>query len=68
LSPTDIAYRVAFNEAVAKADRLNADIGIARNIFNGYDTFVLPRPENRRGHELRCEVVRPGTPRMPVDG
>ena len=31
--------------------------------FGGYSVFALPNPENRRGHELRCEVVRPGSPR-----
>lgn len=56
-----MTYDRAFLEAVDKANRLGMDIGLARDAF-GYSTFLLPRPENRCGHELRCEVIRPGTP------
>lgn len=36
------------------------DVGIERNeLFGTWRAFFLPRPENRSGHELRCEVVRP---------
>jgi hypothetical protein len=24
-----------------------------------FHVFMLPRPENRQGHELRCEVIDP---------
>lgn len=56
-------YEEAFNEAVETANRLNMDVGLMRNGFGGWSTFLLPRPENRRGEELRCQVVTPGTPR-----
>jgi hypothetical protein len=55
-------YEEAFNEAVETANRLNMDVGLMRNAF-GWSTFLLPRPENRMGAELRCQVVTPGTPR-----
>ena len=58
-----LSYDEAFVKAVAQADRLNMDVGIERDALNGgYTTLLLPRPENRRGHELRCQVVTPGTP------
>ena len=56
-------YCEAFNEAVETADRLGMDVGLMRNAFGGWSIFLLPRPENRRGEELRCQVVTPGTPR-----
>ena len=58
-----LSYDEAFVQAVAQADRLNMDVGIERDALNGgYRTFLLPRPENRYGYELRCEVVKPRTP------
>lgn len=51
-------YDRAFIEAVDKANRIGMDVGIARDAF-GYSTFLLPRPENRCGRDLRCEVIRP---------
>jgi hypothetical protein len=59
-------YAEAFNEAVEMANRLNMDVGLMRNAFGGWSTFLLPRPENRRGSELRCQVVMPGTPRTNI--
>ena len=62
-------YRDAFNYAVEWADKRNADCGIEkvkcpfarREMFN---VHFLPKPQNRYGFELRCQVVRPGEPRM----
>jgi hypothetical protein len=56
-------YEEAFNEAVEKANRLNMDVGLMRDAFGGWSTFLLPHPKNRFGMELRCQVVTPGTPR-----
>jgi len=65
----DTAYIEAFNRAVDQANRLQMDVGILRNkLFNTYDVFLLPKPANRSGHELRAEVVRPGTPKMQLRG
>lgn len=62
-------YDDVFNEAIDKANLTGMDVGITRDIFGGWSTFLLPRPENRRGKELRCQVVKPGTPRSaPVKG
>ncbi len=60
-------YEEAFNQAVEMANRLNMDVGITQNAFDGWSSFLLPLPENRRGGELRCQVVTPGTPRMTSD-
>ena len=55
-------YEEAFNQAVEMANRLNMDVGLMRNALGGWSIFLLPLPENRRGGELRCQVVTPGTP------
>ena len=52
-------YKTAVAEAQAKADQFGVEYGIAKNMFGGYSVFRLPQPENRSGHELRCQVVRP---------
>jgi len=52
-------------EAVLLARLLKHDVGIWReNEFgkDGYNIRSLPRPENRYGYELRCEVVSPSDP------
>ena len=49
-------YRVARTEAQRRADQTGFDHGVMRNAF-GFSAFMLPRRENRYGHELRCEVV-----------
>lgn len=65
----DDGYAEAFNRAVDQANRLNMDVGVLRNrVMGGYDVFLLPQPKNRSGHELRAEVVRPGTPKMELRG
>lgn len=61
--PYRTPYEDAYEQARQRADRTGRDVGIMKNAFGGYSVFVLPNPENRRGHELRCEVVRPGSPR-----
>lgn len=47
----------------AGADPRDCERGIERNpLFKTFSHFGLPRAENRSGHELRCEVVRPSDP------
>lgn len=47
-------------DAQRAADETGKDFGLEKNsLFNYFRFFGLPNPENRRGHELRCEVVRP---------
>lgn len=50
-------YREVRDEAQRKANDLGFDYGIEKDAF-GYRSFMLPRRENRYGHELRCEVVQ----------
>lgn len=57
-------YEEAFNEAVDLANWFRMDMGLMKNALGEWSAFLLPRPENRRGSELRCQVVTPGTPRM----
>jgi hypothetical protein len=52
------AYYRAYQEACLGAYATGMDHGIENNAF-GFRSFMLPRPENRSGHELRCEVVTP---------
>jgi hypothetical protein len=45
--------------AQAYANKYGRDVGLERNdLFKTYALFLLPSPQNRYGHELRCEVVR----------
>lgn len=49
--------------AARVAAELQQDIGIEHNaLYREWVTLLLPKPENRRGYETRCEVVRPGDP------
>lgn len=60
-------YRDAFNEAVRLARLLGRETGIeAVKDYEGkgFNVLSLPKPENRYGFELRCEVVRPSDPPM----
>jgi len=51
-------YQEARAQAQAQADALGFDFGIEHNkLFKTYSVFMLPQKTNRRGHELRCEVV-----------
>jgi hypothetical protein len=49
-------------EAITLSDRLGREVGIGK-VWGGYSVFALPLPQYRQGHELRCQVVPPGTPR-----
>ncbi len=51
-------YQTVRNSAQALANELGFDYGIELDAF-GYRHFMLPRRENRYGHETRCEVVSP---------
>jgi hypothetical protein len=47
-------------EAQRRANETGFDHGIEANeLFRQYHIFMLPNKENRRGFELRCEVVMP---------
>jgi len=55
-----MTYQEARTAAQAKANELGYDFGIEKNRYyqGGFSPpFMLPRRENRTGHELRCEVV-----------
>ena len=57
------SYNEALRAAVTMARTHKQEVGLERNpLFGNYSVFLLPRPENRSGHELRCEVVRPSDP------
>jgi hypothetical protein len=63
-------WKEAHTAAVKLARFLNHDVGIWRAVEFGRDGFnirSLPRPKNRYGHELRCEVVSPSDPRGNID-
>ena len=50
-------YAEVKREAQTLADETGFDYGIDGASAFGYRLFMLPRKENRNGHELRCEVV-----------
>lgn len=57
-----IDWKEARAEAQKRADASGLDVGLWRVVEFGKDGFnirYLPKPENRYGHELQCEVVRP---------
>lgn len=64
-----MTYEEAYDVAIRRARELLAgglpadqcEQGIEK-VYNGFTTFGLPRPANRYGFELRCEVVRPSDP------
>jgi len=46
--------------AQAQANKLGLSFGIEKPTpYQGWSVKMLPRPENRCGWELRCEVVDP---------
>lgn len=51
-------YAAIKAEAQKQANELGFDFGIERDYF-GFRCFMLPEVQNRRGYELRCEVVHP---------
>jgi hypothetical protein len=55
-------YGAAFIYAQALANKMRMDVGLARPfqaIDPAWTVFLLPKPENRQGFELRCQVVQP---------
>ena len=53
-------YAVAREAAQRKANEVGLEVGLEwLGTYGGWRSFLLPRPENRQGFELRCEVVRP---------
>jgi hypothetical protein len=63
MSTTFATYELARAHAQKQADQPpHHSYGIERNtsgICEPWRVFLLPRPRNRYGHELRCEVVDP---------
>ena len=60
-------YNEAFNSAVRLARLLRREVGLEKfSEFGkpGFRVFSLPKPENRCGFELRCQVVGPNDPLM----
>ena len=60
-------YRDAHAAALSLAKLLGRETGIeaAKEYTRaGFNVHSLPRPENRCGFELRCELVRPDDPPM----
>ncbi len=58
-------WKAAHTAAVLLARQLGREIGILRQKEfgkDGYNVYHLPKPENRFGFELRCEVVKPSDP------
>jgi hypothetical protein len=56
-------WKEAHTAAVLLARELKHDVGLWKADEFGKTVFnirSLPRPENRYGHELQCEVVSPG--------
>lgn len=58
------AYLATRAEAQARANETGHDYGLeANDLFRRWRVFMLPRKENRAGHELHCEVVLSERPR-----
>lgn len=59
------SWKEAHTAACLLARQIGHDVGIWHQEEygkDGYNIRSLPRPENRYGHELRCEVVTPKDP------
>ncbi len=59
-------WKEAHSAAVELARKLNRDVGILKAkeySSTVFQVFSLPKPENRYGFELRCEVVHPTDPK-----
>ncbi len=64
-----MTYTEARVKAQANANEMGYDYGLEYNpIFKNYRCFMLPRKENRYGHETRCEVVYPERNAKPGHG
>jgi len=60
-------YQAAYAKALEMANASQRETGIERAVEFGRVVYLpkhLPNPENRMGWELRCEIVRPGSPAM----
>ena len=59
-----MTYTEALADAIDLANLTQREIGIEKlpGVKIAYSTRILPNPENRCGFELRCEIIRPGTP------
>jgi len=62
-------YQAAFNAAVELARLLGRETGLLKVACplarrDVYRVYTLPKPENRCGYELRCQIVRPDEPLM----
>ena len=58
----DRSYESTRAAAQRYANEYGQEIGLERNdLFKTFALFMLPKAENRCGHELRCEVIRPET-------
>lgn len=58
-------WKEAHTAAALLARQIGHDVGIWRQAEfgkDGYNIRSLPKPQNRYGHELRCEVVSPSDP------
>lgn len=66
-------YVEALHYAITIARQLGGRFEIGLEKFAEYEKpgfrsgFILPRPENRSGFELRCEAVKAGDP-LPAIG
>lgn len=55
-------WKLAHNEAQKWANQLGRETGIEKAVEFGktvYRVHFLPKPQNRYGFELRCELVPP---------
>jgi hypothetical protein len=60
-------YRDAFNAACDMARLRGREMGLEKvdgPLEKGFRVISLPKPENRYGFELRCQVVTPTEPKM----
>jgi hypothetical protein len=59
-------WKEAHTAAVKLARQIGHDVGleVGDNPLDGkgFRIFSLPKPENRYGFELRCEVIHPDDP------
>jgi len=53
------SYKEAFAYAQGEANKSGISRGIEKPVppYNQWNVIVLPRPQNRNGHELRCQLV-----------
>lgn len=54
-----MTYDQARAAAQRRANAEHADMGVWCDYFGEWHFRRLPLPQNRYGHELTCEVVRP---------